>query len=242
MTAPETLARWLRESRFTVFFTGAGMSTESGLPDFRSAGGLWRNRRFSELASVDALASDYEAHAAFYRWRIGELERFAPHRGHERIAAWQRQGLVHALITQNVDGFHERAGSSPPLNLHGTLALVRCHDCGAERPAATFLAPEGAACARCGGRMRAGVVLFGEALDEPTLAAAFAASRRATLFVVLGSSLVVSPANLLPEAAVRAGARLVIVNREATPLDGDAQLVIDAAIGATLEEVAAALA
>ena len=242
MTFAQTFARWLRDSRFTAFFTGAGMSTESGLPDFRSAGGLWRqNRRFEEMASIDALASDYEEFAAFYRWRIEQLAGFRPHRGHQRIAAWQGEGLVHALITQNVDGFHEQAGSPSPINLHGTLGRVRCQQCADERDSKTFLEPDGGRCSACGGRMRPAVVLFGEMLPQVALGAARAASEQATLFVVLGSSLVVAPANTLPLIAKRHGAKLVIVNREPTPLHRMADLTADGVIGETLEAVAAEL-
>jgi NAD-dependent deacetylase len=232
-----TFARALVESRHTVFFTGAGMSTESGLPDFRSSGGLWRQgRRFEELASVDALDAHYDEFVEFYRWRIRELEKYAPHRGHERIAAWEKRGLVHALVTQNVDGFHERAGNAAPINLHGTISQVHCHSCRAKKSARTFLDDNGTRCA-CGGKMRPSVVLFGEMLPEDALDKAAASSRRATLFVVLGSSLVVSPANTLPLVAKRAGSKLVIVNREPTPLHDLADLTFDGAIGETLAAV-----
>jgi NAD-dependent deacetylase len=228
------LARLLAARRPAVVFTGAGMSTESGLPDFRSNGGLWKqNRRFEELASVDALENDYQEHVAFYRWRIEMLAGHEPNDGHRVVADWQRRGLVGTVITQNVDGFHTRAGAEGVLELHGTLARVRCDRCGGERPAAEFLAAAGLVCA-CGGKRRPGVVLFGEALPVATLRAAQAASARAPLFIVLGSSLAVSPANLLPEAAVAAGAPLVIVNRDPTPLDRMAALVINASIGDTL--------
>jgi NAD-dependent deacetylase len=227
------LARLLRTSGPAVIFTGAGMSTESGLPDFRSAGGLWRNRRFEELASREALESDYDEHVAFYRWRIEMLAGHAPNDGHRVIADWQQRGLVSTIVTQNVDGFHTRAGADGVLELHGTLANVRCDRCGDEQPAAAFLEAAGLACA-CGGKRRPGVVLFGESLPTATLRAAWLAAERATLFIVLGSSLAVAPANLLPEAAVTAGAPLVIVNRDPTPLDRAATLVIHASIGETL--------
>jgi NAD-dependent deacetylase len=221
-----------------VVFTGAGMSTESGLPDFRSNGGLWKqNRRFEELASREALESAYDEHVAFYRWRIEMLAAHAPNDGHRVVADWQRRGLVATVVTQNVDGFHARAGAAGVLELHGTLATVRCDRCGGERPAAEFLEAAGLACHQCGGKRRPGVVLFGEALPEATLRAAWLASERAPLFVVLGSSLAVSPANLLPKAAVEAGAPLVIINHDPTPLDGIATLVINASIGETLRAV-----
>jgi NAD-dependent deacetylase len=228
------LARLIQMHRGAMVFTGAGMSTESGLPDFRSNGGLWKqNRRFEELASRDALETDYDEHVAFYRWRIEMLAGHEPNDGHRVVADWQRRGLVTTIVTQNVDGFHTRAGAVDVLELHGTLANVRCDRCGAERPSAEFLEGAGLACA-CGGKRRPGVVLFGEALPAATLRAAWTAAQRAPLFIVLGSSLAVAPANLLPEAAVTAGAPLVIVNRDPTPLDRIATLVINASIGETL--------
>ena len=119
-----------------VVFTGAGMSTESGLPDFRSNGGLWtKNRRFEELASVEALETDYDEHVAFYRWRIEMLAAHAPNDGHRVVADWQRRGLIGTIVTQNVEGFHTRAGAAGVLELHGTLTNVRCDRCGVERPA-----------------------------------------------------------------------------------------------------------
>jgi len=260
------LARLLAAHTHTgaVVFTGAGMSTESGLPDFRSinmgtlggfpnppamvrgeqsspapraTGGLWKqNRRFEELASREALEGAYDEHVEFYRWRIEMLAAHAPNDGHRVVADWQRRGLVSTVVTQNVDGFHARAGAAGVLELHGTLTTVRCDRCGAERPAAEFLEAAGLAC-ECGGKRRPGVVLFGEALPEATLHAAWLASERAPLFLVLGSSLAVSPANLLPKAAVEAGAPLVIINHDPTPLDGIATLVINASIGDTLRAV-----
>src|SRR5262245_59880736 len=231
------LARLLDAHRPAVVFTGAGMSTESGLPDFRSNGRLWKqNRRFEELASVEALETDYDEHVAFYRWRIEMLAAHEPNDGHRVVADWQRRGLVATVVTQNVDGFHTRAGAERVLELHGTLARVRCDRCGGERPAAEVLEAVGLACA-CGGKRRPGVVLFGEALPVAALRAAQAASARAPLFIVLGSSRAVAPANLLPEAAVAAGAPLVIVNRDPTPLDRIATLVINASIGDTLRAV-----
>jgi NAD-dependent deacetylase len=228
------LARLLAAHRSAVVFTGAGMSTESGLPDFRSNGGLWKqNRRFEELASRDALETDYDEHVAFYRWRIEMLAGHAPNDGHRVVADWQKRGLVSTIVTQNVDGFHTSAGADAVLELHGTLTKVLCDRCGEEAPAAEFLQASGLACA-CGGKRRPGVVLFGESLPTPTLRAAWMAAERASLFIVLGSSLAVAPANLLPEAAAAAGAPLVIVNRDPTPLDHRATLVIHASIGETL--------
>ncbi|MDB5100302.1 MAG: NAD-dependent deacetylase [Cyanobacteria bacterium RYN_339] len=232
----QTLTVWLQNARNATIFSGAGMSTESGLPDFRSAGGLWRNnRRFEELASTEALAHHYDEFVAFYRWRIEELAKFAPHEGHRVLARWQARGLLQALITQNVDGFHQRAGSPQPFQLHGGLDHVRCQTCGLQAPAEKFLSDT--ACEACGGKLRPGVVLFGEMLPRRAFEGAEAAARAADLFIVLGSSLMVSPANMLPQLAKSQGAKLVIVNQDPTPLDGMADLVLRDAIGPTLAAV-----
>lgn len=236
--AIDTLTTWLRRSRFTVVFTGAGMSTESGLPDFRSSGGLWRTgRRFEELASVTALERAYDEFVAFYRWRIDMINRHSPHEGHAVLARWQQDGIIHALITQNVDGYHQRAGSPDVIELHGTLRTVHCQQCRRGAPAETFLRDDGLNCPHCGGNMRPSVVLFGEVLPERALLEAERASRQAELFIVLGSSLVVSPANGFPQLAKARGARLVIVNRDPTPLDALADLRLTASIRDVLTAV-----
>lgn len=240
MSEIERLAELIRQSHNITLFSGAGMSTESGLPDFRSTGGLWtNNRRFAELASVDALRHDHAEFVAFYRWRISELAKYGPHAGHRVLAKWEHDGRLQGLITQNVDGFHHQAGSQRVHELHGSLRLVRCQACQEEAPAARLL-QEPPTCA-CGGKLRPGVVLFGEQLPRGALGAADRLSRQADLFLVLGSSLLVSPANFFPEQAQAAGAKLVIVNNEPTPLDGLADLIIREPIGEVLSAVEAAL-
>jgi NAD-dependent deacetylase len=219
------------------------MSTESGLPDFRSSGGLWtNNRRFEELASIKALEREYPEFLAFYRWRLAELAKYQPHEGHRVIARWQREGRVQALITQNVDGFHDQAGSPDVIPLHGSLRAIRCARCRAPGSLESFMEDERPSCDRCGGPLRPGVVLFGEPLDATALARAEAASEQADLFLVLGSSLMVSPANWFPQIAKAAGARLVIVNHDPTPYDELADLTLSASIRETLLAVDAALA
>jgi NAD-dependent deacetylase len=230
-------ARLLRGSGGAVVFTGAGMSTESGLPDFRSASGLWKtNRRFEELASRNAIETSYAEFVEFYRWRIQMLNAHQPHPGHRVLAGWQRRGLVETIITQNVDGYHTTAGADGVLELHGTLRQVRCENCGGERPNDDFLQVDGFGCP-CGGKRRPTVVLFGEMLPGAVLAAAAKASQAARLFIVLGSSLQVSPANRLPELALLGGATLVIVNREPTPFGSRASLDLRGSIGETLQAV-----
>jgi NAD-dependent deacetylase len=234
----ERLARRLATSRRTVVLTGAGMSTESGVPDYRSASGLWtRHRRFEELASVQALERWPDEFLAFYRARLRALAGVRPNDGHARLARWQRAGRIAALVTQNVDGLHEEAGSDPVIRLHGTLRRCRCAACGAEAPGEALLDDEGARCRGCGGRMRPSVVLFGEPLPEEAVAAAWAEAEAAELFVVLGSSLAVAPASLLPEAALEHGAALAIVNDEPTALSAVAHIDVRARIGPALAEI-----
>jgi NAD-dependent deacetylase len=235
------LATLWRQSARVVIFSGAGMSTESGLPDFRSAGGLWRqNQRFEELASVDGLRRTPAEFRAFYRGRIEALSKHKPHRGHEVIAELEARGRVHSVITQNVDGFHEAAGSQRVLRLHGSLRSIRCHDCGKQAPMMAFVTASGGTC-ECGGSMRPNVVLFGESLDAEVLEQAVRVSRDCDLFIVLGSSLRVSPANSLPALALGAGARLVIINEEPTPFDSRAQFVVRSRIGPLLASLDGAL-
>jgi NAD-dependent deacetylase len=236
--AAARLGEWWHNARRVVVFTGAGMSTESGLPDFRSAGGLWKqHRRFEELASVEALTRWPEEFDEFYRFRIQQALSHAPHAGHHVLAHLERMGRVTSVITQNVDGYHESAGSRNVLRLHGTLRSTRCQRCKRAWSIEHYLGTHAAYC-ECGGKLRPEVVLFGEMLDRDVLQRAVEDAQACDLFVVLGSSLLVSPANTLPELALRAGARLVIINRDPTPLTSRADLTISASIGPTLEAVA----
>ncbi len=231
----EKLARAMGASKQTVVFTGAGMSTESGLPDFRSSSGLWGKYRPEDLASVDALNRNFENFAAFYRQRIATLGEVRPNKGHLILAEWERRGLVSAVITQNVDGLHHAAGSQAVHELHGTLREVRCRQCGLIRPASTFA--DETECKLCGGRMRPAVVLFGEMLPENALSDSAALASTCSVFLVLGSSLTVSPANMLPERAKRHGAALFIINNTPTHLDAIADGVAQASIGEMLAAV-----
>jgi NAD-dependent deacetylase len=231
----EKLAHAIAASKETVVFTGAGMSTESGLPDFRSSNGLWGKYRSEDLASVDALNRNFESFAAFYRQRIATLGEVRPNKGHLILAEWEKRGLVSAIITQNVDGLHHAAGSTVVHELHGTLREVRCQKCGHVRPASTYA--DETACGQCGGRMRPAVVLFGEMLPEEALSESVKLASSCSLFLVLGSSLTVSPANMLPEQAKRHGAALYIVNNTPTHLDDLADAVAKASIGEMLAAV-----
>ncbi len=232
----DLLLDWLRGSNYTVVFTGAGMSTESGLPDFRSSKGLWKQQDPSRVASIDSLNKNVEAFIDFYRQRVIGVHEYKPHKGHHILAKWEKEGRIQSIITQNVDGFHQMAGSSRVHELHGTLQRVHCQKCGREESNERYLT--GDVRCECGGIFRPNVVLFGEPLPQEAFQNALADSERAELFIVLGSSLTVTPANQMPVIAKRSGAKLVIVNMDETPLDGMADLVIHGEkIGELLEKL-----
>ncbi|MCF7935321.1 MAG: NAD-dependent deacylase [Synergistales bacterium] len=234
----QMLAERISEGNVVVF-SGAGMSTESGLPDFRSGDGLWQQHDPRMLASLDAMNSNPQAFREFYGQRIRALGDVTPNSGHRILARWERQGLIRAVITQNVDRLHQEAGSSRVVELHGTLRQVRCSACGHSFDSALFL--ERMDCPDCGAPLRPSVVLFGEMLPGAALEEAERVSTEATVFLVLGSSLTVSPANWYPRMAKRAGAFLAIINRDATTMDGVADFVVHGGIGSVLEEVDARL-
>lgn len=226
----------LKNSKYTVVLTGAGMSTESGLPDFRSSTGLWEEEDPAQIASTEALNRNVERFFEFYRQRVLGLQECKPHAGHELLAKWERDGLIQSIITQNIDGFHTEAGSRNIAELHGTLQKVHCQSCGKEYENDTY-ANEQYEC-ECGGKLRPSVVLFGEMLPEDAIEMAAEKSEKADLFIVLGSSLSVSPANQFPLIAKRNGAELVIVNLEPTELDIFADETIHGRkIGEVLREV-----
>ncbi len=209
-----------------MVFTGAGMSTESGLPDFRSKDrGLWTKFNPDELANVNALEHNFEEFTNFYQYRLREIDAYQPHEGHFILGNWEKQGIIKGIITQNVDGFHHDAGNQQVMELHGTFRKFFCQQCRREHGREEYL--NGLhLCSYCGGRVRPGIVLFGEMLPGDTFNAAEIKTINADLFIVLGSSLTVSPANMFPLIAKEHGAKLVIVNREETPMDRYADYII----------------
>lgn len=231
------LAHLIHRSHHVVAFTGAGASTESGLPDFRSSQGLWRQVP-QRMASLEFMQQHFDEFVAFYRQRIAALAGVGPTRVHRILAAWEAAGLVKAVITQNVDGLHQLAGSQRVIPLHGDLRTCRCHRCGRIHPSESFLADPHC---ECGGRLRPNVVLFGEPLPAEPWAQAHAEAARCDLMLVVGSSLEVYPAASLPGMVARCsvvdGASLVIINRDPTALDDQAGLVIRGVAGEVLEQV-----
>jgi NAD-dependent deacetylase len=229
------LEKLMKDAAYTVVFTGAGMSTESGLPDFRSKEkGLWQKKDPAKLASTEALNNNVDEFIAFYRERVLGVKEYGPHKGHEILAKWEADGKVKSIITQNVDGFHQEAGSKNVAELHGTLQKVHCETCGNQYDSDEYVNEE--FYCSCGGVLRPSIVLFGEGLPQDTFQFALEETEKADLFIVLGSSLTVTPANQFPMLAKENGAKLVIVNQEPTPLDMYADLVIqDRKIGELLK-------
>jgi NAD-dependent deacetylase len=232
------LAELIRMSRRGVVFSGAGISTESGIPDFRSPGGIWT--QMAPIYFDDFLASD-AARRETWRRRFAMEDQFAnaePNRGHRAVEALVRRGKVSAVITQNIDGLHQASGIPPEkvIELHGNTTYATCLDCGARYEIAPLRAAfevDGKAprCTRCRGFVKTATVSFGQAMPEAAMRRAQEESLAADLFIVLGSSLVVYPAAGFPELAKRNGATLVIVNREETGLDRFADLVLHDGIG-----------
>lgn len=216
----------LHTAKHTIVYTGAGMSTESGLPDFRSESrGLWTKFNPDELANVQALYDNQEEFTAFYRLRLSEITKYKPHKGHMILGDWEESGLIKGIITQNVDGFHHDAGNRNVMELHGSFRSFHCHSCQRAQDRQAYLSGD-VTCSSCSDIIRPGIVLFGESLPQATFGKAESETMKADLFIVLGSSLSVTPANMFPMLASDNGAKLVIVNREPTPLDQYADYVV----------------
>lgn len=230
------LQHWLGESNYTVVFTGAGMSTESGLPDFRSSKGLWKEKDPSRIATIDSLNQNVHEFIEFYRERVLGVKEYKPHQGHYILAKWENQGIIKSIITQNVDGFHQLAGSKQVAELHGTLQNLHCQLCGKRYSSDEYVNRD--YYCECEGILRPSIVLFGETLPEDAFQFALQESEKADLFIVLGSSLTVTPANQFPLIAKENGAKLVIVNRDKTDFDPYADEVINHKnIGEVLKEL-----
>jgi len=228
-----------------VVLTGAGMSTESGIPDFRSATGVWTEVDPFEVASIDAFRRDPRRVWHWYGPRIAGLLAAEPNAGHVALAALERAGHVRAVVTQNIDLLHTRAGTRDVVEVHGSIARFPCLACHAEQPLAAVLAQletrEAPICEACGAILKPGVVMFGELLPVAAMERAAMLAREAGLLLVVGSSLQVWPVAGLPADAVGAGGALAIVNLEETPYDAEAEIVVRGPAGATLVEIARAL-
>lgn len=189
------LANDLINSSYVCVFTGAGMDTESNLPDFRGPDGLWKNHDPRSLASTDALVENYPLFHEFYTHRLKTLEKATFHRGHQILAEFEDKGIIKSIITQNVSGLHKIAGSKKVIELHGSLRHFHCHLCGEKASPEDFLAKKDC---RCGGKLRPSLTLFGEALPQLAFRDAIEELEKADFLLILGTSLEVYPAAQLP--------------------------------------------
>jgi NAD-dependent deacetylase len=228
-----------------VVLTGAGISTESGIPDFRSSTGLWAEFDPLEYATLEAFRADPEKVWRFYGPRYAVLTEAEPNAAHRALAELERAGHVRAVVTQNIDLLHERAGSGDVIEVHGSIRTASCPVCGLRHELAEVLevlavepVPR---CRECGSVLKPDVVFFGELLTETAIDRAYELARSARLLLVVGSSLEVHPVAGLPGETLAAGGALAIVNQGETPFDGRAELKLDAAAGPTLAAVAEAL-
>ena len=222
-----------------VVFTGAGISTESGIPDFRSPGGLWT--RFDQTDfTIDRYIASPEARQKHWRFLMngGLFQDAIPNEAHRAIAELEALGRLDCIITQNIDNLHQKAGNAPErvYELHGNMRWIRCLECGKRYPLEEILGVSGASaeapfCPRCGGILKPDVIFFGEALPAETLEEAILRANGCELMIVIGSSLVVYPAAAMPVYAKQSGAKLVIVNLTPTPADEMADVIIDGSAG-----------
>lgn len=227
----ETLKRWVEESSRIVAFTGAGVSTESGIKDFRSVDGLY-NQKFEYPPETIISHTFYEQKPEyffrFYREKMLPLG-FEPNITHRVLAQWEQQGKLAAVVTQNIDGLHQKAGSKRVYELHGSVLRNYCTHCGKFYPAAFIKESEGIPRCSCGGIVKPDVVLYEEGLDQDTLEKSVRAIYQADLLIVAGTSLTVYPAAGLIN--YYRGDRLVLINRDATPYDSQADLVLHESLG-----------
>jgi NAD-dependent deacetylase len=239
------LAALIRDARSVVALTGAGVSVPSGIPDFRSPGvGLWENVDPMEVAHIDVFRRDPERFWKFYGRRFQALEDKRPNAAHEALVALEQAGLLDAVITQNIDRLHARAGTRELVEVHGTIAHSSCLRCQARYPLADVRARQaadgrGVPRCDCGAPLKPDVVLFGEYLPEGPLERAGSLAASAELMLCIGSSLEVYPVAQLPQVTLRAGGRIAIVTQGATPFDDRAAVKMS---GDVVDELSAVLA
>jgi NAD-dependent deacetylase len=245
---PDPLPGWLPTARRVCVLTGAGISTDSGIPDYRGPDGVWTREPDAEkLVTLGHYLADPDIRRRSWLMRKALHDADPqPNAGHAALVGLERQGRLRALITQNIDGLHQAAGSSPEkvLEIHGTVHEVVCVGCADRTPMRAALDRIDAgdpdpACLICGDVLKSATVYFGQLLDERVLEACTAAASDCDVFLAVGTSLQVWPAAGLAEVAVGAGARLVVVNAQSTPYDGDADLVVRQPIGTALPRLLA---
>lgn len=239
----DRIAGWARDAARIVVLTGAGISTESGIPDFRGPQGVWtKNPGAEKTATLQHYVADPDVRRRAWRNRLeSEIWRAAPNAGHRAIADLERRAKVHTLVTQNIDGLHQAAGSDPErlVEIHGTVHHVKCLGCDYRAPMDEALdrvraGEEDPACLHCGGILKSATISFGENLVVADLERAHLAAAGADLFLAVGTSLTVYPVAGLPEVALGNGARLVILNAQETPFDAVAAAIVRDPLGDVL--------
>ncbi|MEB3102051.1 SIR2 family NAD-dependent protein deacylase [Ferviditalea candida] len=206
----QAAAQLIQSAQSLVVLTGAGCSVDSGVPDFRSPSGWWRQIDPRTLATVEALETDYDNFHSFYAARTEHLAEIQPHAGHHVLARWEQEGRLQLIATQNVDGLHQSAGNRQVEELHGSIRNFRCQRCGQKSNQEDFLQKKPCA---CGGKLRPDVVLFGESLPQTAWNRSMQAIEKADVVLVIGTSLQVYPVNQLP---FMTKGKLILINKELT--------------------------
>ena len=237
MTDLEQAREWLAAATSVAVLTGAGISAESGIPTFRGAGGLWKEYKPEDLATPEAFGRDPRLVWEWYNWRREQIAPAVPNAAHRALVEIERRKARFTLITQNVDGLHDMAGSGKILKLHGDIWRMRCTQCGANFPNRRVPLPKIPPHCACGGLARPGVVWFGEPLPEGMIQEAEHAVASAQLFLAIGTSATVYPAAGLIPHARKAGARVIEINPEPGPLSGLADCVFPGPAGEWLPKL-----
>ena len=249
MATLDQVRAWVDDAQRIVVLTGAGISTESGIPDFRGPQGVWtRNPLAEKLSNIHYYMADHEVRKAAWQSRLEHPAWTAtPNAGHLALAALEKRGKLYALITQNIDELHQMAGNSPEkvIEVHGTVRKVVCMDCGMTAPMQNALdrvraGEDDPACRDCGGILKSATISFGQALVPEVIERALRSAGEADLFLAIGTTLQVYPVAGAVEIARSAGARIVILNAQETPFDGIADAVIREPIGAVLPQLVGA--
>lgn len=209
-------AQMLKQSKHTIAITGAGLSYESGIHDFRLQNGVWREYDLTTIATTEVLNHHYHLFYQFYRERLLDMDGKKPHRGYDLLVQWEREGLLQTIITQNVDNLHQEAGGKNIFEIHGNIHSIYCNDCQKENTKESFLQQE--SCFLCGGVLRPGVILFGEELPTEIWDRVIYEIQKADLLLIIGTSLQVTPVRQIPLFLSNEG-KIILINREETFLD-----------------------
>jgi NAD-dependent deacetylase len=244
----DTIASWLQAANYVAALTGAGLSTDSGIPDFRGPNGVWtKNPDAEKSAQIEYYLADEDLRKRTWQNRLrSEMWSAEPNAGHHALVELEKKGALHAIVTQNVDGLHHAAGQSPDLvvEIHGNVREAKCVACGWRGPMGETLdrvrnGEDDPRCIHCDGILKSATISFGENLVPADLQRSQLAAGRSDVFLAIGTSLVVYPAAALPEIALRNGSRLVIINAEETPYDEIADVVLREQLGDVLPALAA---